>query len=67
MAVRNNIRKIIESRGIKQTWLSERCGINRTTLSNVIVNNQGTNVETALRIAKTLNMTVEELFELVDD
>jgi len=64
--VRNRLREIMDKRGIKQTWLAEQVGIDRSTLSSVISNKKGTNLETGMRIAKALNLKMEDIFELVD-
>ena len=65
--VRNKLNEILDARGIKKTWLANKAKIDRTTLSTVISNKKSTNLETGLRIAKALNLQVEEIFELIDD
>ena len=65
--VRNRLREILDERGIKQIWLAEQIGIDRSTLSTVIANKKGTNLETAMRIAHVLNLKMEDIFELIDD
>lgn len=67
MMVKNKLREILEEKGLKQTWLAQKIGIDRSTLSTVIANKKGTNLETAMRIAKTLNLKMEDIFELIDD
>lgn len=67
MVVKNRLREVLEERGIKQTWLAEKIGIDRSTLSTVVANKKGTNLETAMRIAHVLNMKMEEIFELLED
>lgn len=67
MAVKNKIKEIIDSRGIKQTWLAEKAKIDRSTLNSVISNKKSTNLETGMRIAKALDKTVEEVFEIIDN
>lgn len=67
MAVKNRLKEILEERGIKQTWLAEKAGIDRSTLNFVISNKKSTNLETGMRIARALNLKVEDIFEIVDE
>lgn len=67
MVVKNRLKEIMDERGLKQTWLAEQVGIDRSTLSSVISNKKGTNLETGMRIAKVLNLKMEDIFELIDD
>ena len=67
MVVKNRLREILSERGISQTWLAKKVGIDRSTLSTVVANKKGTNLETAMRIADVLNMKMEEIFELIED
>lgn len=66
MAVRNRLETIIAERGLKNVWLANKAGISNSTLGNIIKNRHNPNVEVALRIAKALNMTVEDIWELLD-
>jgi DNA-binding XRE family transcriptional regulator len=65
--VKNRLKEIIEDRGIKQLWLADKVGITRTTMGNLINNRYNTSLEVALKIAKILNLKVEEIFTLTDD
>jgi len=65
--IRNNLSEIIDKKGIKKTWLAQKAKIDRTTLSTVISNKKSTNLETGLRIAKALELKVEDIFELIDE
>jgi DNA-binding XRE family transcriptional regulator len=67
MAVKNRLKEILEERGIKQTWLAEKAGIDRSTLNFVISNKKSTNLETGMRIARALDLKVEDIFEIVDE
>lgn len=54
-------------RGIKQTWLVEKTGLHSTWI-NKIVNGKGTpNIHDAMKIARVLNATVEELWPLAEE
>lgn len=65
--VRNRLREILDERGIKQTWLAEKAGIDKSTIGNIIKNRFNTNVEVAIRIAKALNLIVEDIWKVEDE
>ena len=66
MTVKNRLKEILTDRGIKNVWLAEKAGINNSTVGNIIKNRHNPNVEVAIRIAKALNLSVEEIWS-VDD
>lgn len=65
--IKNRLKELLQEKGIKQVWLAEKAGIDRSTLSVVIANKKSTNLETGMRIAKALDMKVEDIFTLIDD
>ena len=65
--LKNNIKEILESRGIKQKWLAEKSGVNEKTLSNCISERHDISLINAMKIAKVLDMTVDELFTLTTE
>lgn len=67
MAIKNRIREILNERGIKQTWLADKAGLDRSTLSSIVANKHSTSLEAAMKITKVLNLEIEEIFELVDE
>lgn len=64
MVVKNNLKKILKDKGIKQVWLAEQVGVNRKTLNNTINNKYNPSLEVALKIAEVLNMNIHDIFEL---
>lgn len=62
MVVTNRLKKILEDRGIKQTWLAEKVGVTRGNMSNIINNRQQTTIEVAFKIADILNLKLEDIF-----
>ena len=62
MVVTNRLKKILENRGIKQTWLAEKVGVTRGNMSNIINNRQQTTIEVAFKIADILNLKLEDIF-----
>ena len=62
MPVKNRLKEILDSRGMKQVFLAEKIGISTKTLSNIIKNNYSTSLEVAFNISKVLNMKIEDIF-----
>jgi len=61
--VRNRIYKILTDKGISQAELARRSQINRFQLNKIINNKKrGVSLKTAFKIAKALNMKIEEVF-----
>ncbi len=64
MGFKENLRDEMEFQDIKPKELSERTGISVNTLRNYINNHDALpNIDSAVKIAKVLNTTVEELVE----
>lgn len=64
--VKNRLKEILDERGSKQVWLASKSGVNNTTLSNIISNRHNPSIEVALKIAKGLNLKVEDIWILDD-
>ncbi|MDD4779016.1 MAG: helix-turn-helix domain-containing protein [Tissierellia bacterium] len=64
MAVKNRLKDILDSRGIKQVWLAEQVDISFKTMSNIINNRYNTSLEVALKIADILGMKIDDIFYL---
>ena len=60
----NNLREIRKSRGLTQQQLSESADVSRKSINAVENGIYIPSTVLALKIAKTLNCSVEELFEL---
>ena len=59
----NNIKHIIESKGLKIRFIAESAGISRQNLSRLInCPDQSTNLETAIKICKALDEPLEKVF-----
>ena len=67
MAIKCKLKEILDSKGIKQTWLSEKVNIHRGTLNNIIANKYNTSLEVAFKIANALNMRIDDVFEWYDE
>ena len=57
----NRIREVLDERGIKARWLAEQAGITGTTLTNYLKNRRQPDAEVLARIAKVLDLTVDDL------
>lgn len=62
--LRNNLQQIRKSRGLTQQQLSESADVSRKSINAVENGIYIPSTVLALKIAKTLDCTVEELFEL---
>lgn len=64
MEVKNRLKEILESRGIKQSWLADRVGMTRGTMSNLVNNRYQISIEFAFVIADVLDMDVKDIWYL---
>ena len=59
----NNIKKIIDAKGLKIGFVAESAGVSRQNLSRLInYPEQSTNLETAIKICKALDEPLENVF-----
>lgn len=56
------LKELREYHGISQRELARRVGVGKTTIGEVERGDRLPNVETAIRIARALNTTVEEIW-----
>jgi Predicted transcriptional regulators len=62
---KNLLGEYIKNRGITQVWLSERTGIAKSTIANIISNEESMpTVDKAIKIAKVLDVDIETIFPL---
>lgn len=57
----NRIKEVLEIKGIKQTWLSERLGKSYNMVNSYVQNRQQPRLEVLNDIAKILDVDVVEL------
>jgi len=62
MAIKNRLKEILEERGIKQSFIVEKCGLTKGTVSNLVNNKYTTSIDIAFKIAKLLNMNFTDIF-----
>lgn len=59
----NRIKEVLETKGIKQTWLAEQLGKSYNMLNAYVQNRQQPRLEDLYRIAEILGVDVKELLK----
>ncbi|MEC7755369.1 MAG: helix-turn-helix transcriptional regulator [Bacteroidota bacterium] len=59
----NRIKEVLESKGIKQTWLAERLGKSYNMVNSYAQNRRQPSLEDLYRIAKILDVDISQLLE----
>ena len=59
----NRIKEILESKGIKQTWLAEQIGKSFSVVNAYVCNRRQPSLEVLFEIAKILNVDPKELID----
>jgi DNA-binding XRE family transcriptional regulator len=62
MQVKNKLKEILDSKGIKYSFVAEQIGMAKGTFSNLINNKYSTSIEYAFKIAELLDMRIDEIF-----
>ena len=57
----NRIKEVLEEKGIKQTWLTEKLGKSFSIVNSYVCNRRQPSLETLFRIAEILGVDVKEL------
>lgn len=60
----NRIKEVLESKGIKQTWLAERLEKSYNMVNSYVQNRRQPSLEDLFKIAKILDVAVAELLEI---
>lgn len=60
----NNIRKIIEGRGLKITFVIEKTDISKSHFYDIMNGYANPSITNVIKIAEVLGVTVDELFSL---
>ena len=61
--MKNNVREYREYKGVSLRWLARKVGCGTSTLCDIEKGRSVPNVRLAIRIARALGPTVEELWE----
>lgn len=57
----NRIKEVLEEKGIKQIWLSEKLGKSYNMVNSYVQNRRQPSVECLYEIAEILNISIKEL------
>ena len=57
----NRIKEVLEQKGIKQTWLSEKLGKSFNTVNSYVQNRQQPSLKTLYLIAEILDVQIKDL------
>jgi putative transcriptional regulator len=57
----NRIKEVLQDKGIKQTWLSEKLGKSYNIVNGYVTNKRQPSIEVLYEIAKLLQVDVKEL------
>ena len=57
----NRIKKVLDERGIKQTWLAEKLGNSYNMVNAYVQNRRQPSLEVLYEIAKILDVDIKEL------
>ncbi len=63
----NRIRELRKAKGLRQEDLAEALGVSRQTIIAIENNKYNASLELAMRLARYLQTTIEELFLLEDE
>jgi len=63
--MRCRLKEILDERGLKQKWLYEKVDLSSSAMSQIVRGESDPTLQTALRIAKALGLTVEDIW--IDD
>ena len=61
----NRIKEVLDQKGIKQTWLSEKLGKSYNMVNSYVTNKRQPSVEVLYQIAEILSVSVKDL--LIDN
>lgn len=59
----NRIKKVLDDKGVKQTWLAEKLGKSYNMVNSYVQNRQQPRLEVLVEIARILDVDVKELLE----
>jgi putative transcriptional regulator len=65
--IKNKLKEILYEKNISQNDLCLQTGLSKGAISNIVNNKQNATLETALDIAKYLNVSVEDIFYKTKD
>lgn len=67
MLIGARLEKLIEERGLKRTWLSQRSGLNYTNLLKILKDQQAPTTDSVVALAKALDVSADWILGLKDE
>lgn len=67
MPLCNNVKQYRDDMSMSQSELGKLCGVSRQTISSIERGDYHPSVVVALKLAKIFNISVEEIFEFLED
>ena len=64
--MQNNIKQVIKEKGIKQTYICDKLGINESVLSLIINGKRKPNQDRLKALARILNVSIKDLYPEVE-
>lgn len=61
------LKQMLQERGVKNKWLAQQIGVEESAISQIANNKRKPGISTAIRIARTMETTVEKLFGYIAD
>ena len=56
-----NVKKIVDEKGLKYNWLADKVGVSKATMSKYMHNYTKVPLDVAIKIADTLGVSLEDL------
>ena len=67
MAIHENIKRIIDERGLKQTYIARKVGLSANSMSSILAGKRHLRAEELVKIAAVLNVSVQSLVEKIEE
>lgn len=64
--MKSKLKEIIEGRGLKQTYIADKIGVDKTHLNRIVNGNILPKLDLAYRIAEVLELTVYDIWKVED-
>jgi putative transcriptional regulator len=64
--ITTKLREIIDNRGIKQSHIVRKTGINKSTMTRLVNGETAPTLMNAFKIARELDLKIEDIWKVVD-
>jgi len=66
MAIHENIKRIIDERGLKQAYIARKVGLSANSMSLILAGKRHLQAEELVKIAAVLNVSIQSLVEKIE-